>query len=258
MRSLRPRGLASALAIAAVITLSLAWAQAAYALVQLRYSVDGGAFTTITDGGAGDTDLLANDSVKVDATVDSFTIHVTGSGVSPLPGIAITGLDTTPSVTKESTPGVAHFLTLELTDTGFSFPVGPATLESMFKLNSFLAAAGSTASAKQSVSLSNTPFGTDGLTLSHGSFPPGSFPANTQGPTPFDSTSVIAITESVVLAFSDLAGNGFANFNFTSSAISASAPTTIPQPHALLLLGLGLALFGALPMWRASRERREG
>ena len=242
MKLRKPNWLSIVLGMGVAATLTLTLISTAHALT-VRLS-DGTTTVTVNDNGAGDVNPVVG-SVTFNGAVGNFTTNVTtgtSKPILPQATLQLASLD----IFSGAGSGT---LTIELTDVGFSLLGGPArTLTS--NLTGFTQVNAGTAS--QCVGFDNLPFDcSPGVTITHPVFGPGAI-SNTMSTT-FASTNPFAITETVKIAF---ATPGFASFSLTSVA-STAAIAAVPQPRALLLLGLGLAGLGVVPMLRASRRGKD-
>jgi len=236
MKLRKPSGLAIALAMAVSVTLTLSLISAAHALT-LRLSGYGGT-TTINDGDPGDT-CPTPGCVGFTGPLGDFIVNIT-TGISGSPSTASLLLSSLDVFSPGPNPDT---LTIELTDIGFLPSGGFSTRELVSTISGLLTASGSSATPSQCVGVGT--FDCSIVTIAHGTF---------SGPGPymdtrtafFSSGTPFSITETVALAFT---GSGVSSLTFAS--------TVVPQPRALLLLGLGLAGLWALPMLRASRRGRD-
>jgi len=209
---------------------------------------DGATTVVVNDGDPADQ-CPGPGCVTFSGPVGDFTVNITTGLSRPVTPGAQLQLS---SVDVFSALGGPTQLEIDLTDIGFSLP-GPAAKTLISNISGSLSApAGSTLDASQCVGFDNLAFGcVPGVTLTHPTFGPGGISDTQTGP--FTTVAPFAITETVTLAFS---GAGLAQFTLTSTAVTA-AIAAVPQPRALLLLGLGLAGLWALPMLRASRRGRD-
>ena len=236
MKLRKPRGLAIALAMAVSVILTLSLISAAHALT-LRLSGYGGT-TTISDGDPGDSCPLAG-CVTFNGPLGDFIVNVT-TGLSGSPSTATLQLSSLNVLFTGPNPDT---LLIELTDIGFLPSGGFSTRQLVSTIAGFLSASGSSSTPSQCVGVGA--FDCSFATIAHGTFPgPGAY-TDTRS-TLFSSGTPFSITETVALAFT---GSGTSSLSFAS--------TVVPQPRALLLLGLGLAGLWALPMLRASRRGRD-
>ncbi len=252
MRFRRYGGLVNPLMLGAIVTFLFTLftlTSAAHALMKLSFSDGVGGSFTATDEGAGDI-ATGVPGFLIAAAVDGPFIGIFQIGSSSsLPNQVVLTLDAKPIITATG-PGT---LTIQLTDTDYTFgPPSPATLKSQFTLTSFIAGATSTATPSQCVDKGNVSFGCASLEIDHPALSPGLNQVETASAA-FTSSVLFSMTEIVKLKF--VGGGGSAILDFSSQATTSNFTATIPQPGALLLLGLGLTGLWALPMWRASRRR---
>jgi hypothetical protein len=203
------------------------------AAFQLRLSDDGGTtFTTITDGGAGDSSSMAG-VIVFNGAIGNWIVNVTT-------GISKPVFPNTPSLAKmdlNSTNVHANSsgtLTIELTDTGFSLVPSPFN----YILNNQFGGtiSGGTVTAQSFIGV--TEFDTSTFSSPVlGPLGPGAFAASSSST--FAGSSPFSITQRLNLTV----GAGVTNF-------SGDFETTVvtPAPPSLLLAGLGLPFLG-LAYW---------
>ena len=239
MRLRKPSGLAMVLAMGVAVTLTLTMISAAHAL-SVRLS-DGTTTVTVDDQGAGDANPTLG-AVTFSGPLGDFTVNVTTGTSKPILPQATLQLSSI-NILVASPSTLPQTLTIELTDIGFLPSGGFSTRQLVSTISGFLSASGSSATPTQCVGVGT--FDCSFATIAHGTFPgPGAY-TDTRS-TLFSSGTPFSITETVALAFT---GSGTSSLSFAS--------TVVPQPRALLLLGLGLAGLWALPMLRASRRGRD-
>ncbi|SRR6266480_4511988 len=234
----------SVLVMAMVATFSLTLTTGAHALLVLRFSDGIGAATTVNDNGPGDFNPTTGIILAAPADGVFFSLVQIATSSSPTPLLNFT------SFNNASGTGT---LTIELTDTNFALGATAATLISTFTLpGSIFPSTATSVTATQCADLANTPFAcTPAATVNHGPFGPTTGSDITSVKTvSYTSTDPFAITERVVLGFT---APGASDFNF-SSRVNQNLTLAVPQPSALLLLGLGLTGLWAIPVLRASRR----
>jgi hypothetical protein len=200
-------------------------AGAAHALFKIRLT-QGATVVEVVDGGAGDLNPAVG-AITFIGPVGVFDINVSTGLSKPVLGSAQVAEMDLNSVNSSNGPGI---LVIELTDTGFTLPVLPASL---------ISDVGGTTTGIASFAVyansNNLEFATVGDlgTISHGPFGPGPYgegkSVGASVVNPFSMTQVATINHT---------GVGVSSFDHHVRL------TTVPEPSSLAMLLPGLAPLG--------------
>lgn len=216
--------------------LSLVAATASEAAVSLRYSTDNGVtFTTVADGGVGDTNAFAG---VVAVQVPGMTLSFTSQATQDIVAIPFATFDLTIQ-SAPNQPGPANLI-VEATGTDYLGPVN-ANFTSSFNITNFQTSSTPTANSIQFTSWFDAGNAAFGKTAQIYQSPisnacsPGSCPPTQQGGVMGMTMGNFSITERIALSVGS-------NPNIQVQGSTAVRP--LPEPATLGLLGAVLAGLG--------------
>jgi hypothetical protein len=206
-------------ALVGAFTLSAATSEAAISL-RLDDGPGGAATVTVTDGGAGDADLLVNGAITFIGTLGTWNLNVsTGAGS------AITGPFAIDLNSINNTSG-AGTMTIDFTESNFVAP-GPVFGTTLLFGGTLTAPAGSTVTGSAWGDDGNALFGMTDPAGSVGPFGPGAFSGSGGGD--IAATGTFSLTERIAIVTTG------------AGQFSGDLNLSVPEPITLSLLGLGLA-----------------